>query len=199
MSIASVFSATETVVVVAAIAVSLPKNAPNAGELESWLRRRVMSEKVAWREKRVWVKQGAHFAVEIVHWTDDWPTGITRNGHNHWNVYAYIYAKHRLFEPVKNREFNALPLHGGETYRRYHWDERGAKIVSIQVGSDYSHFGDDRFSHMTILEDSEVERDAEYLFDFLADDTRREHDFEEGIINQVAQAFKEVKANESDA
>ena len=69
-----------------------------------------------------------------------------------------------MFQPAAND----LPLHCGPTFLEYHIGQDG-KVESLQVGSDYRHQGDARFSHYKTREEAwQVFQDAEELFTHLS-------------------------------
>jgi deoxyadenosine/deoxycytidine kinase len=90
------------------------------------------------------VYRDTDFSVEIKSWGD--------LDKHHWNVYAYIFDTHRLFN-----HFDAvydLHFHGGITYEqlirhtpaqeiKYEWQK---EYTYLKVGSDYSHLYDDWFA-----------------------------------------------------
>lgn len=126
-----------------------------------------------WSHKDAWKRIGKDFLVEItrheIERSDftDYDDGLHR-----WCVYAYIYPKHPHFEKFEGGAMHqdaacALPLHCGPSYLRLHRDDDG-DVTSVQVGSDYNHLHDNRFTHYATAEDAaEVFRDAERLFDVL--------------------------------
>lgn len=125
-----------------------------------------------WRHKDIWKREGRFFLVEISrHSVDRFDPG---EGPHRWCIYAYIYPQHPYFErfdvdgPMFQEAASALPLHGGPSFFRAHYDRKGEKFTSIQVGADYNHLYDDRFCHDATREDAqEVFKDATHLFDWL--------------------------------
>jgi len=127
-----------------------------------------------WNKKQEWHKQGNGFTIVIKHSTNiDYPSEYMDYGNNRWFIYCYIYPKHKLFD-----KFNGsgmwqdsaveLPLHGGPSYLKWHYDDDGLK-TSVQVGCDYSHLYDEEFSFFDNLENNyEVLNDAEKLFNYLS-------------------------------
>lgn len=118
-----------------------------------------------WNQSETWKRAGKNFAVEIKHWTapyDGW-------AENHWNVYVYFYPQHPHFarfdgERIYQPAADALPLHGGATYLHSHYDHKG-EVKSIQVGSDYDHAGDEKYSRCASpSEAAQIFADAETLF-----------------------------------
>jgi hypothetical protein len=89
-----------------------------------------------------------------------------------WCVYAYIYPNHPHFERIQGDDWrqeslSALPLHCGVSYFKRHWTDEGN--TSVQVGCDYNHVDDDRYTRMETKEDAaSVFCDAEELFRWLA-------------------------------
>ena len=87
---------------------------------------------------------------------------------NRWNVYAYIYPKHPLFDKFKGNSFwqdatILFPFHCGVSFLKYHYKDNC--VTSIQVGSDYNHDGDNYYSHLNNTnEDSSIFEDAKKLF-----------------------------------
>jgi hypothetical protein len=123
-----------------------------------------------WNEKRVWSLADAPFWVEVVHWTHE--SGIDRKQINCWNVYAYITDKHPRFLRFKKNDFyqqaaEELPFHGGCTYCQRQMRDG---LSLYKVGSDYRHFGDERFEQVKERETAagrEIFADALTLFNFL--------------------------------
>ena len=132
-----------------------------------------MSEEDLWNYKEEWHKRGVDFQVMVKRWSfpeSNWTRG---DGCQVWNVYAYIYPKHRLWDSFEGPNMfqpatSALPLHCGPTFLEYHTGQ-GGKVSSLQVGSDYRHLGDEHFSHYKTREEAwEVFQDAEELFAYLS-------------------------------
>jgi hypothetical protein len=124
-----------------------------------------------WEHKDIWKKRGDNFAIEVSRhtgWrapdTNDAPTDVEHR----WCVYAYIYPKHphfaaftdeTLFQPAAV----ALNMHGYPSYVQKHISAEGV-CTSWQVGADYSHLHDTRFSTYATQEDAwEVFGDADDL------------------------------------
>ena len=108
-----------------------------------------------WEHVDLWHKRGPHFLVEVKH---------LKTRDNCWWVYAYIYHGHPCFTRV-----NEVPLHGGPTMQRRYYDDRGV-CVSVQVGGDYMHLGDDRYMGADDASAAAgVFLDAEKLFTWLSD------------------------------
>lgn len=71
-----------------------------------------------------------------------------------WNVYAFIFPSHPAFakfNPESDSFYQdviaGMPFHSGASYIRRHFDHLG-RVTCFQVGSDYNHLGDDRFTFM---------------------------------------------------
>jgi hypothetical protein len=130
-----------------------------------------MTDISKWKHKDEWHQRADKFLVVVKHYTEK-PFDLYPGVHR-WNVYAYIYPKHKLFGEFKGSELfqssaSALPLHGGASLLTWHYDDDGKPTI-VQVGSDYLHLYDDRFSEYATPEDAyEVFEDAEKLFDYLA-------------------------------
>jgi hypothetical protein len=127
------------------------------------------------RHKDVWRKGGKHFLVTIEHFTEE-PSQFDYgddDGRHRWCVYAYIYPKHPHFgqfsgDSIFQEAASVLPLHAGPSYLRYHYDDNGKEVTSVQVGADYNHLHDNRFTHYATSDDAkEVFNDAERLFERL--------------------------------
>lgn len=127
-----------------------------------------------WERKDEWHQHGRNFLVTVRHHTvpparpeyDD-------EGPHRWCVYAYIYPKHPHFaafdmdDDMGQDAATCLPLHGGPSLLRRHYYDDG-KVSSVQVGADYHHLHDNRFTHYATPDDArEVFRDAQELHDWL--------------------------------
>ena len=113
--------------------------------------------------------------VIVVHW-EDAPSKLMaetmpEQGPNHWTMYVYIYPGHRLFARMEEVESGAsygeatdsFPFHGGCTYFERSYDSAG-NLRHAQVGCDYQHYRDERFSHYHTKEEAaEVFSDADDL------------------------------------
>lgn len=141
-----------------------------------------------WARKDLWRKFGKDFLVEISrHEVENTRAFDDPDVGNHrWAVYAYIYPKHPHFAqfagPAMWQEAaSVLPLHGSPSLLRWHRDDDG-KPTSVQVGADYNHLHDARFTHDATKSDARVQfSDAQELFDWLqahADDGRRAEEVE---------------------
>jgi len=134
------------------------------------------------KPKRSWTRKGKLFAVEIVHYRRKFEF---QGGTNCWNVYAYLRKGHPLFDTLhdtrdeKEERINVpfdIPLHGGATWAEAKtvpfgiWHDDSVSVGDVycyKIGSDYAHLYDDRFAVLEEMEGSEVEADANELFDFL--------------------------------
>ena len=132
-----------------------------------------MSEKDLWSHVEEWYKRGVDFQVVVKRWSFPESPLNLRENRQVWNVYAYIYPNHRLWDSFEGPGMfqpaaSALPLHYGPTFLEYHIGQDG-KVSSVQVGSDYRHLGDARFSHYKTREEAwEVFQDADELFAYLS-------------------------------
>jgi hypothetical protein len=137
-----------------------------------------------WRHKDVWTKNpasGDGFAIEVVRFTSKpyLRNEYLRNeGENKWCVYVYVYPQHPLFKKINptvgdtitcyDDRLPNMPLHGGCTYTQIHLTDDGKEITSIQIGADYSHYRDERYSFMATKEDAfDVFFDAEQLYKWM--------------------------------
>lgn len=132
-----------------------------------------VDQKDKWAKSERWKRHGKNFTVEVVHWTSPRPEWDQYRGENCWNVYAYIFPKHPMFKAFNETDdifqdaASSLHLHAGASWCKSKCDRSGA-VYCIEVGSDYSHHGDDHFGHMETREDAyEVFRDAVELFEQL--------------------------------
>lgn len=122
-----------------------------------------------WKHKDVWKRSGKNFLLEISRHSvlADFDEGPHR-----WAVYAYIYPKHARFSKFDGPDMWQeatlnLPMHRGPSLLHWHYDE-AMKPTSVQVGADYNHLHDDRFTHYANPEEAyEVFSDAENLFKHL--------------------------------
>jgi len=126
-----------------------------------------------WDHKEEWHRYGEHYLIVVKRYSVGKSLFDPFKGPQRWAVYAYIYPEHRLFNDFEGDSIwqpatTVLPLHGGASFLRWHYD-RGGKPTSVQVGADYDHLDDGRFSHCETIEDAaEVFEDAERLFNHLA-------------------------------
>lgn len=148
-----------------------------------------MTAALKWLKKTEW-KTGVYVGgkqiagVNVAHWSFQTDGESKRDaydrvqtGANNWNVYAWIYPEHPLFEKLSahtsgdDGESYALtsdmPLHGGQTFFTLH-HAAGGKVTSVQIGCDYMHHMDDRFNEYATREEArEVFADAEELHAWL--------------------------------
>lgn len=122
-----------------------------------------------WKHKDIWTLRESNFTIEVSRHEEgifDLGEGIHR-----WCVYAYIYPSHPLFKEFEGPSMfqeaaSKPPFHWGSSYLKYHRDENG--ITSVQIGADYHHLHDARFTNYATMEDaSEVFQDAHDLANFL--------------------------------
>ena len=119
-----------------------------------------------WNHKDEWRLFGKDFMVVVSRHEE---SELCGDGKHRWCVYAYIYAKHPHFAKFDGPDMwqdaaSCLPMHGGPTYLRYHRNDDAA-VVSVQVGCDYNHIYDSRFTHYETKDDAyEVFNDAYELF-----------------------------------
>jgi len=115
--------------------------------------------------KETWSRRGKDFNIEVTRWeypSSDEPRYV-------WNVYCYIYPKHKLFGVPKDEGMGDCPinnLHCGCTFVRWHRDKD--EVISKQYGSDYSHIWDEAMDKIKDPGDAyNVFNDAEDLFNEL--------------------------------
>ena len=125
-----------------------------------------------WNYKEVWTKQSDTFCVSVEHFAVEVDERWMRNdGGNRWCVYVYIYPKHPLFKTIIEGEMfqDALidfPLHCGCSFIKSHRSNKA--ITSHQIGCDYNHCDDERYTMYSSKEDaSGVFYDAEQLIKFM--------------------------------
>ncbi len=132
-----------------------------------------MSEEDVWSHVEEWHKWGVDFQVTVKRWSFPETNLNPKEGRQVWNVYAFIYPNHWLWDSFEGPDMfqpaaNDLPLHCGPTFLEYSIGQDG-KVSSLEVGSDYHHLGDERFSHYETREAAwEVFQDAEELFAYLS-------------------------------
>jgi len=125
-----------------------------------------------WKHKDMWSIRGKDFMVQISRHGEpahEERTGCyDEEGPHRWCVYAYIYPKHPHFAAFKGTDLwqeaaGVLPLHAGCSFLTYHRGDEG-QILSVQVGCDYNHLYDDRFTRQATKDEAyEVFEDAEQL------------------------------------
>lgn len=132
-----------------------------------------------WDRKSEWRKMGNGFQVQVSRHERGLSEIFSDEGPHRWSVYAYIYPKHPMFGrfipygKTWQEAATSLPLHAYPSFFKAHRanDEDREEITAFQVGSDYNHLHDERFTYMD--DDNfpeEVAFDAQALFDFLARD-----------------------------
>lgn len=120
-----------------------------------------------WSNKEIWTTRAGTFTIEVSRHESGY--GIDKH---RWCVYAYIYPNHPLFKKIKGEStfqgaLGALPLHGGCSYLQRHYSH-ARKCTSVQIGADYNHLYDERYTFMATKEDAvSVFNDAEELFELL--------------------------------
>jgi hypothetical protein len=127
-----------------------------------------------WKHKEEWHRHGNDFLVVVKRHSVE-PSGFARDeGPHRWAVYAYVYPEHQTFGNFSGTDMRqqaavALPLHGGPSLLRWHYDDDG-KRTSVQIGSDYNHLHDEEFTTYADADDAyEVFADADRLFSHLKD------------------------------
>lgn len=131
-----------------------------------------------WLRKDEWSHRADSFLVVVSRLSEPRPESRHDMGEHRWTVYAYVYPQHPLFAKFNpsGGMWGQPDLHGhwSPSLYRAHCDTTGS-IKSHQLGWDYAHDGDSRFSFMaTRNEASEVFWDAQKLYDELAGWTARE-------------------------
>lgn len=122
---------------------------------------------MSWRHKDIWTREGENFIVQVSRHSVG-QSEYERTGPHRWCVYAYVYPKHSAFASFDGPQMwqpaaTRLPLHGGPSLLRWHYDDDG-KPTSVQVGADYNHLHDERFTHMATADDARsVFADADEL------------------------------------
>lgn len=128
----------------------------------------------SWRFKAEWKIGGENFLVMVTRHCEKPVVDADiyeRQGEFRWCLYAYIYPTHRMFcefenDSIHQKAIVKMPLHGGCSKLLKH--QRGDIISAIEVGCDYHHIHDERFTYMATCDDArEVFDDAERLFNFL--------------------------------
>ena len=137
-----------------------------------------MNDLTKYGHKEEWSRRGKNFTMQIVRWETMSEESFnkmnldigTYTGRYVWNVYFYLFPKHRLFAETIEDDMNDCPvnnLHYGCTFSRWHYNEDG-EITAKQYGCDYNHYTDERFSFIKNIEDAyEIFNDAEDLFNEL--------------------------------
>ena len=129
-----------------------------------------------WEHKDIWKSYGKDFLIEVVRWSSPEYNGSYTEivgQKNHWNVYAYIYPEHPLFDKLDkshenwfNQPIHHLHFHRGCSFMQWYADNAG-EFTSAKLGSDYDHLGD-KFEHISTKEDAwQVFKDAKTLYNQL--------------------------------
>ena len=131
-----------------------------------------------WRHKDVWSMDGKDFMVQVSRHSVtliDPGCCYDSEGPHRWCIYAYIYPKHPHFAAFDGTETMwqdaaaMLPLHGGPSLCHKHLNAAG-EVASYQVGADYNHLHDWRFTQQATKEDArEVFSDAKQLHAWLTE------------------------------
>lgn len=126
-----------------------------------------------WDKTEMWRHRARRSTVEINHRavSAEYTKLFPNEGPHRWNIYAYIYPPHPLFQSLITEGRTAIPkempLHGGASLFSYCRHE-GEEITAVKIGVDYNHHQDDRFSRMCDrVAANEVFVDAEKLVEFL--------------------------------
>jgi len=126
-----------------------------------------------WQHKDEWKLSGKGFIVQVTRHSTMLSDFAFDEGPHRWAVYTYIYPQHPYFAEIVGTDMcqdstAAMPLHCGASYLVRH--VHGGKEASIQVGEDYNHLHDSRYTHYETKEDARsVFMDAEELFNWLQD------------------------------
>jgi len=125
-----------------------------------------------WQHKDLWILRHQDFAVEVSRHVAQAHEELGL-GSNRWCVYVYVYPTHPLSGSIDldggmwQNPLVGFPLHAGCSFFKVHQQFKG-EVTSVQIGCDYNHYEDDRYSHMaTKAEASSVFRDAEELFNWM--------------------------------
>lgn len=121
-------------------------------------------------------RKGILFTIEICRLSvEDYdPYKEFSRGENRWFVYAYLYPNHPLWEFLKEKStdnpswlFN-LNVHGNMSYYSV-WKDVKCNVTSYELGWDYNHPGDDRFTYYKTPEEARsVFCDADRLYSILS-------------------------------
>lgn len=133
-----------------------------------------MEKELIWEESETWKARGKKFLVEVKHWVAPGPTQID-DGRQRWNVYAYIYQDHPFFEKINPKggmaqpALKVLPFHSYVSFFKVWYEEGSSKIGSFQIGSDYGHIHDEKYSFFKTKEESyQIFNDAADLYEWLS-------------------------------
>jgi len=129
-----------------------------------------------WDKKLMWHRRGTNFLVEVKMHTVvkmDEDDCYDSKGVYRWCVYAYIYPKHPHFAKFDGNQMwqpaaVEMPFHCGPSFLSLCRGGDGPEITAVQVGADYDHLDDERYTNMASeAEASRVFADANELFDYL--------------------------------
>lgn len=127
-----------------------------------------------WRHKDIWTREGKGFIVQVSRHLVESVAEYDSTGPHRWCVYAYIYPTHPHCARFSGGDMwqsaaTMLPLHSGPSLLRWHYGDDG-KPTSVQVGGDYNHLHDDRFTRMATRDEARVVfSDADELHEWLTD------------------------------
>ena len=130
-----------------------------------------MSAPDKWRHKDEWRRDGTGCCV-IVSRHEVPLYEPHAEGPHRWCVYAYVYPAHPHFANFSGDKMfqdaaTMMPMHAYPSFLQWHRAEDG-KPTSVQVGADYNHLHDDRYTHFVTADDAaSVFSDADMLFDWL--------------------------------
>lgn len=125
-----------------------------------------------WRHKDEWKKDGSGFLVVVSRHSVEVADAWQPDGPHRWCVYAYVYPSHPHFAAFSGPDMwqeaaSCMPLHGGPSLLRWHYDDNG-KPTSVQVGCDYNHLHDSRYTHLATRDAAgSVFNDADELHEWL--------------------------------
>lgn len=127
-----------------------------------------------WDHKDEWRKTGNNCRVVVSRHNGYYDTG--RKGVNRWAVYAWIYPPHPLFAKFDGTNdcyqngIDDMPFHGDITLLRYHRgdSDKITEVTAIQVGADYDHLYDERYSFISTKDEAgDIFTDADLLLSWL--------------------------------
>lgn len=132
-----------------------------------------MSITEGWNHKDEWRKSGNGFMVSVSR--HHFGAGDVSEDENRWCVYAYVYPKHAIFDRLEKRKDAGvlsgacgLHCHSYVSFYQVHRDDSG-ELLSVQIGWDYNHDGDNYGQHKTPSDAHMVFYHAERLFAQLLD------------------------------
>lgn len=126
-----------------------------------------------YEKKDEWWRRGKNILIQVKR-SDVTPYAV-EDGGQRWCIYAFIYPGHPYFTEFAAEDGNmmqpaaaAMPCHSYASFFRVHSEHQSGKVVSYQVGWDFNHLHDERFTHFTSPgEASEVFSCADSLYDWL--------------------------------